>query len=101
LLGALLERRTKGQPLCGTDSRVIETDLADLPHEITSDPDWPVKQSQGPVLILPRKAIQSIRYSFWQWGIFLQTADLEFRIEPPFFGRTRVLNWLREVGWGI
>jgi hypothetical protein len=101
LLGAVIDHFAGKKPLVETDSEVIETDLAELPQEITADADWPIKQPAGPVIVIPRKGVESVRYSFWQWGIFVQTKNIEFRIEPPFFGRKRVLKYLREVGWEL
>jgi hypothetical protein len=101
LLASYLDKRSGKKSLVEASSGVIETDLADLPVDVTGHREWPVKAQEGPVLVVPREAIQSTRYSFWQWGIFLQTKEIEFRIEPPFFGRKRLLNWLREIGWEV
>ena len=101
LVATVLARRAAGEALCEPATGVIETDLAALPAEVTAHRDWPVKQTSGPVLVIPRAAIQSVRYSFWQWGVFLQTEGLEFRIEPPFFGRERLWQTLGEMGWAI
>ena len=101
LLAAYFARKSAGKPLCDEASGVIETDLACLPAEVTTHADWPVRQKSGPVIVIPREAIQTVRYSFWKWGIFLQTASVEFRIEPPFFGRERMLQELARLGWTV
>jgi hypothetical protein len=101
LLGLALDRLGRKKPLVEAGSDVVETTLEDLPEEVTGHPDWPLRVRRGPVLIIPREAALSVRYSFWQWGIFVQTAEVEFRIEPPFFGRGKVLVFLREAGWGL
>ena len=98
---AALARRSAGESLCDPATGVQETDLSALPDEVTAHPDWPVKQTSGPVIVIPCAAISSVRYSFWQWGIFLQTDGLEFRIEPPFFGREKTLQWLDQAGWNV
>ncbi len=100
LLGMALDRLRKKQPLVEA-GQIVETTFDDLPEEITDHPDWPVRRHDGPVIVIPRDAVLSVRYSFWQWGIFVQTQKVEFRIEPPFFGRKRVLNFLREAGWEL
>ena len=101
LVAAWLKRRSSGTVVDGAPSGVSQMDLSELPAEITAQRDWPVKQREGPVLIVTREAIRSVRYSFWQWGIFLQVEDIEFRIEPPFFGREKKLQWLEEAGWPL
>src|SRR5437899_10284099 len=73
LLGIALDRLGKKKPLVEAGTRVVETALEDLPEEITGHPDWPVEIEQGPVILIPREAVVSVRYSFWQWGIFVQT----------------------------
>jgi hypothetical protein len=101
LLGIALDKLGKRKPLVEAGQRVVETTIEDLPEEITDHPDWPIAVKEGPVIVIPREAVVSVRYSFWQWGIFVQTEKVEFRIEPPFFGRKKVLNFLREVGWQL
>ncbi len=77
------------------------TDLAELPEEVTGDPDWPVRATEGPVIVVPRKAIRAIRYSFWKWRIYLCTETMDVGIEPPLFGRKKVFAFLRESGWEV
>lgn len=101
LVAALLESRAAGQPLAATAPRVIETRYDGLPLEVTTDRDWPVKSHEGPVLVILREDVESMRYSFWQWGIFLTVDGLDFRLEPPFFKRQATLDWLREQGWPL
>src|SRR5687768_15168385 len=100
-LAGVLHKAVPGRYLPGAASDLTETDLAELPVEVTGHPDWPVKSRKGPVIVVPRPAIRSVRYSFWKWGIFLETKDIEFRLEPPFFGRKKVLAFLREIGWEV
>jgi hypothetical protein len=101
LLGLALDRLGKRKPLVEAGSSVVETSLEDLPEDVTGHPDWPLRVAQGPVLVIPREAALGVRYSFWQWGIFVQTEEVEFRIEPPLFGRRKVLEFLRDAGWGL
>lgn len=101
LVAAWLERRSRENLFSTPPGGVVETDLAALPAEITAQRDWPVKLKEGPVLIITRDAIKTLRYSFWQWGIVLQVEDIEFRIEPPLFGREKVLKWLEDADWPL
>jgi hypothetical protein len=80
---------------------VVVTDLAELSADVTGHPDWPVRQEEGPVIVVPRKAIRSVHYCFWKWGIYLRTATMDIRIEPPLFGRKKVFAFLREAGWEV
>jgi hypothetical protein len=77
------------------------TDLAALPPEVTAHPDWPVRQEEGPVVVVPRGAVSSARYDFWKWGIYFRTAAMEIRVEPPLFGRKKMFAFLREAGWEV
>jgi hypothetical protein len=97
---AIAEMKKK-KGLLEPGSELIETDLAELPEEIRGHPDWPVKKDQGRLLIVPRAAVTSLSFPFWKWGIFLRTKTIEFRIEPPLFGRKKLFQSLREMGWEI
>jgi hypothetical protein len=80
---------------------VAVTDLADLPTGVTGHPDWPVREQEGAVIVVPREAVRSVRYSFWKWGIYLCTETMDIRVEPPLFGRKKVFAFLRDKGWAI
>jgi hypothetical protein len=80
---------------------VVVTDLAEPPARITDHPDWPIREEDGPILVVPRDVIRSVRYSFWKWGIYLRTETLDIRIEPPLFGRKKVFAFLQEAGWEV
>jgi hypothetical protein len=98
IAGALARAASKGGQYLSDAKDVTEMDLADLPHEITGDPDWPLKKAKGRVLVVPRHAITKIKYSFW--GHFkLITEERTFLLELSLFRRRRVTNFLRSVGW--
>jgi hypothetical protein len=80
---------------------VVVTDLARLPEAVTGHPDWPARQEEGPVVVVPREAVRSVHYSFWKWGIYLRTETMDIRLEPPWFGRKKVFAFLREAGWEV
>ncbi len=40
-------------------------DLSQPPPEIVTHQDWPVKQRQGPVLVVSKSAARATTYSFW------------------------------------
>jgi hypothetical protein len=80
---------------------VAVTDLAELPEDVTGHPDWPARAEQGSVIVVPRKAIRAIRYSFWKWRIYLCTETMDIGLEPPLFGRRKVFAFLREAGWEV
>ena len=98
IAGALAhEANKRGQYLSETKN-IIEMDLADLRAEITDDPDWPLKKAKGKVLVVPRRAITKIKYSFW--GHFkLVTEEATFLLELSLFPRRRITRFLRSVGW--
>lgn len=99
-LGAALERLGVGKADLSEVVGLVETNVADLPAAVVQNPDWPLKSSEpSPVLIIPRRSVRGLRYSFWMWGLFIDVDKIEFRIEPPFFGRQKLLDTLREMGW--
>jgi hypothetical protein len=100
-LANYLERRSGLDTRLQGSKGIILADLADLPVDIIGDPDWPVHQEEGPVLVVPREAIDAIWYSFWKWGIYLRSGEVKIKLEPPWFGRKRLFGWLQAVGWEI
>jgi hypothetical protein len=76
----------------------METDLSKLPPEITQHPEWPLKWKKGRVIVVPREAVDSVRYSFWT-TFDLQTEQQVFRVGLRLLRRRRVLEFLRESGW--
>lgn len=101
LLGNALDRFSKKKCLIDPGAAVVEMKVEDLPEEVLGHPDWPAGVQQGTVIVIPREAIISVHYSFWRWGIFVQTDKVEFRIVPPLFGRKKVLQFLRDTGWEL
>lgn len=92
IAGALLESAAK------TQRQIMEIDLSDLPAEISGHPDWPIKRKKGRLVVVPRSAVISVRYSFWT-TFDLQTDAQVFRVELRFLARRRILGFLRDAGW--
>ncbi|MBI3411427.1 MAG: hypothetical protein HY040_24125 [Planctomycetes bacterium] len=80
---------------------VKEVDLADLPLTITEHPEWPVWWRHGPVVVVPREVVRSVRTSFWMGGIDIEAGGVIFRTFTPFFRRKQMAGYLREAGWRI
>lgn len=78
---------------------VEETDLADLPEDITGDPDWPVTWDEGPVIVVPRRAVVGVRTGFWIGGIDVEVEDMILRTFTPIFKRKKMVAYLLELGW--
>lgn len=99
MIGGMIQGRAKQKPLLKPSKHIRELDITELPEEIVSHPDWTVKSKSGRVIIVTRKAIRSVHYSYWRWGIFLDTPVVQIPIEPPFFGRQKVLDFLEQADW--
>lgn len=76
-------------------------DLAELPPEITQDPDWPIDQPFGPVLIIPRSVIVAVTVPrFWLNNRVYVCADgLEVSVVYNLFRRGKIRRFLAEIGW--
>ncbi len=88
---------SKGAETCYTRQ------LSELPAEITSDPDWPVCQTQGAVLVVPREAVSNVRFP-WLWldnRVCISAAEMELSTVFNIFRRGNVRRSLAGIGWAL
>ncbi len=78
-----------------------EMDLGEVPAEITEHPEWPVTWDEGPLFVLPREAVETLRTSFWLGGIEIQLADIRILVFTPIFRRKHMAAYLAALGWKI
>jgi hypothetical protein len=84
-----------------SDPFVEELDLEDLPAEVTADHDWPVTWAEGPVIVVPRQAIQSLRTSLMRGGIELVLLEVRILVFTPLFRRQQIAAYLSALGWDV
>jgi hypothetical protein len=88
--------------LFGTsDPLVQELDLEELTAEVTGDHGWPVTWKQGPVLVVPRQAVQSLRTSLMLGGIELVLTDVRILVFTPVFRRQQMAGYLQAKSWDV
>ncbi|HBI46530.1 MAG TPA: hypothetical protein DDY78_27300 [Planctomycetales bacterium] len=80
---------------------VEEMDLTDLSTEVTEHPEWPVTWEEGPVIIVPREAVQSLRTAWWLGGIELVMEGVAIRTATPVFKRKKMAAYLVDAGWEV
>ncbi len=80
---------------------VEELDLTDLPDKITEHRDWPVPWSEGPVIVVPRNAVQGLRTTWWMGGIEMQLDGVVIRTFTPIFKRKKMAAFLVDSGWDV
>jgi hypothetical protein len=74
-------------------------DLRELPPDVLSNPDWPVRKSKRPVIVLDRKLVERIERD---GGKFLVSSCGDtFRLGMKLFGRGNVIETVRTLGWQI
>jgi hypothetical protein len=83
------------------DPEAEQVELADLPAEVREDPDWPVPWEEGPVLVVPRRAVLSVRTSFMLGGIEVELTDVRILAFTPIFQRKRLAESVEEYGWEV
>ncbi len=69
-----------------------------IPTAVRQNPAWPKEHFDKQVIVIPKEVVTEITYSFWTY-FSINTADQVFRIGLTLFGRRRILNGLREMGW--
>jgi hypothetical protein len=80
---------------------VEEMDLSDLPTEVTEHPEWPVTWEEGPVIVVPRKAVQSLRTAWWMGGIKAAMEGVAIQTATPIFQRKKMAAYLVDMGWEV
>jgi hypothetical protein len=95
------EKRAKKKYLPQEVPLVEEMDLTDLPRTITEHPDWPVPWPEGPVIVVPRESVQSLRTAWWLGGIELTMEGVVIRTFTPLFKRKQMAGYLVDAGWEV
>jgi hypothetical protein len=94
-LAGAVQKKGDAQPTW--QSQVV--DLGDLPPEVVNSPDWPVRKSKRPVIVLRRELVEKLER---QGGKFLVTSCGDaFKLGIKLFGRSRVVATVRDLGWSV
>jgi hypothetical protein len=89
--------RTAGDAQPSWKSQVV--DLRDLPPDVVNSPDWPVRRSKRPVIVLRRELIEKLERN---GGKFLVSSCGDtFKLGMKLFGRSKVVATVRELGWQV
>lgn len=89
--------RNQGGPQPSWNSQLV--DLRDLPSDVVSSPDWPVRKRKRPIIVLRRELVESIER---EGGKFLVSSCGDtFKLGMRFFGRSKVVGTVRDLGWQI
>jgi len=83
----------------GFNWRAQVVPLQDLPHDVTSSPDWPVNGAHRPVIVLKREHVSGIRRK--GSNLLVQCGEEQFAFRLKFFGRGKALEELRSLGWTV
>jgi hypothetical protein len=102
-VGGMLEgkKKFKGPLLPRPEPLVEEMDLSELREDITEHPDWPVDFKNGWVLVVPSKAVQSMRTSCMLGGIKVELCDVDILVFTPVFRRKQMAGLLVDMGWDV
>jgi hypothetical protein len=73
--------------------------LQDLPRDITSTPDWPVKGAHRPIIVLKREHVTGIQRK--SGNLLVQCGEEQFVFRLKLFGRAKALENLRTLGWTV
>ncbi len=94
-LAGVVRKQGEAQPTW--QSQVV--DLLDLPPDVINSPDWPVRKSKRPVIILRRELIEKIERA---GGKFLVSSCSDtFKLGMKLFGRGKIVKTVRDLGWQV
>lgn len=100
LLGAAFAAVKEHFNALGADTSYTR-DLSQLPAAISGDPDWPVRQKQGTMLVVPREAVFKIRFP-WLWldnRVCISADRMEVSAVFNILRRGKIRRLLADVGW--
>ncbi|MCW0221130.1 MAG: hypothetical protein OJI67_22565, partial [Prosthecobacter sp.] len=74
-------------------------DISELSAAVTGDPDWPLGVKKRPAIVIHRDAVEKIEK---KGSRVLVTAHGElFKLGLKFFGRSKAVTAIRDLGWSI
>jgi hypothetical protein len=99
VVAGLIEQTAADRPPA---ARIVLTDLSSLPTEVRWDPEWPFYQKGGPVLVIPRAAVRSLRLGPWysSW-LEIETDGPCFHVIVGLLARARTRRFFAEHGWAL
>jgi len=73
--------------------------LSNLPPEITSNPEWPIKKGTRPVIVISRGDVDRIEHSSGK--IIVDAYGVTMKLGIKLFGRSSIVNNIRQFGWNL
>jgi hypothetical protein len=96
-----------GIPILGTVVRLLnkvrrptQIDYADLPAEITSHPDWPIKRKHVPVILIPASCVDRLEIAYFGAPLEIRCDSIVYRASVGLLRNASVIRFLRSTGWG-
>lgn len=105
LIGGLVRSNRPGadpsrilpQPIESVEAK----NLTELPRAVLQHRDWPVNWKSGPVIVVPKRSVKSLRTTFWLGGIEIQLDGASIRVFTPIFQRRQMAEYLKALGWDV
>jgi hypothetical protein len=95
LAGRMARRQTER-----SDKVLPPMNLADLPEDIRSDPEWPITQKEGLVYFFPKDEVEAIKVT-WVGNLYLWFKGLKYTVEVGTFSAAKVRHFLAECRWPV
>jgi hypothetical protein len=92
---SILQQSTKSEN--GWKDWVV--DSTDLPRDVTSSPDWPVKKMDRPVIVLRRENVIKIERKGGK--LLVDSCGGRFGFGLKFFGRSEAVAIVQKLGWHV
>jgi hypothetical protein len=89
-------------PKCGHkgDPERRRQPVSNLPSQILDDPDWPLDDRHGSVVVLPRSEVRGLRFS-WTGFLHVKLDNVTYRVAVGWFKKKRARAILQQLGWPI
>jgi hypothetical protein len=96
----MLAGRMANKQIERSDKVLAPMNLADLPHDIISDPEWPITRRDGLVYFLPKDEVEAIKVT-WVGNLYIWFKGLKYTVEVGTFSAAKVRRFLAECGWPV
>lgn len=74
-------------------------DVSELPRQVLTDPQWPIRKNEGPVIVIERSQVEQLIHPSFSMEVVFVVDGFRYMISYPFFRGKKVKAYLEATGW--
>lgn len=100
LIGRWLEGLFGGRKSSGGRESSSAPVISGLPENIVRDPEWPVPDCKGKVVILPKPTVRSLHFD-WKGYLCIASQSGRYKVPVGSFKKNQARETLAQLGWQV